>query len=41
MLVQLSSVQDGIDVLGKAHIRSTPSLQSSRNVAFETVPVIV
>ena len=39
--VQLNSVQDGIYALGKAHMRSTPSLGSfSPNFAFETVPVI-
>ena len=36
-LVQFNSVQDGIYVLGKAHIMcSTPSLRSFPNVAFET-----
>ena len=30
--VQFSSVQDGIYALGKAHMRSTPSLRSSPNV---------
>jgi len=34
-----SSVQDGIYALGKAHMRSTPSLRSFPNLAFETVPV--
>ena len=33
-----SSVEGGIYVLGKAHMRSTPSLRSFPNVAFETVP---
>ena len=36
-----SSVQDRIYALGKAHIRSTPSLRSFPNVGFETVPVLV
>ena len=31
----LNSVQDGIYVLGNAHMRSTPSLRSFPNVAFE------
>ena len=39
--VQFSSVQDGIYALGKAHIRSTPSLRSFPNVAFEAVPLFV
>ena len=34
---QLSSVQDGIYALGKAHMRSKPSLRSFPKVAFETV----
>ena len=34
-----SSVQDGIYALGKSHMRSTPSLTSFPNVAFETVPI--
>ena len=38
---KFSSVQDGIYALGKAHMRSTPSLRSSPNVAFETVPMFV
>ena len=36
-----SSVQDGMYALGIAHMRSTPSLRSYPNVAFETVPVFV
>ena len=36
--VQHSSVQDGICVFRKAHMRSTPSLRSFPNVAFEMVP---
>ena len=35
--LQFSSVRDGICALGKAHMRSTPSLRSFSNVAFETV----
>ena len=38
---KFSSVQGGIYALGKAHMRSTPSLRSFPNVAFETVPMIV
>ena len=41
MTVQFCSVQDGIYALGKAHMRSTPSLRSFPNVAFETVPMFV
>ena len=40
-LVKISSVQDSIYALGKAHMRSTPSLRSFLNVAFETVPMFV
>ena len=36
-----SSVQDGMQVLKKAHMHSTPSLRSFPNVAFETVPMLV
>ena len=36
-----SSVQDGIYALGKTHMRSTPTLTSFPNVAFETVPMLV
>ena len=36
-----SSIQDGICAVGKAHTRSTQSLRSVPNVAFETVPVFV
>ena len=39
--VQFSSVQDGIYALGIAHMRSTQSLKSFSNVAFETVPMFV
>ena len=35
--VQFSTVQDGINALGKAHMRSTPSLKSLPNFALETV----
>ena len=34
--LEFSVVQDGIYALGKALIRSTPSLRSFINVAFET-----
>ena len=39
--VLFSSVQDGIDALGKAHMRSTRlySIRSFPNVALETVSV--
>ena len=37
MLVQFSSVQGGIYVPGKAHMRSTPSLRRFPNVALEMV----
>ena len=39
--IQFNSVQNGIYALGKAHIRSTPSLRSLPNVAFEAVPMFV
>ena len=39
--VQFSSLQDGIPALGKALMRSTPSLRIVSNVAFETVPMFV
>ena len=38
---QFSSVHDGIYALGKAHMRSNPSLRSFANVAIETVPMFV
>ena len=42
MAIELNcSVQDGIYVLGKAHMRSNPSLRSIPNVTFETVPMSV
>ena len=34
--IQFRSVQDGIYALGKAYVRSAPSLRSFPNVAFET-----
>ena len=34
---ELSSVQGGIYALGKAHMRSTPSLRNVPSVAFETM----
>ena len=39
--VDFSSVQDGIYALGKAHMRSNPSLRSFPSVVFETVPMRV
>ena len=36
-----SSVQDGICALGKAHMRSIPSLRCFSNVAFEPAPMFV
>ena len=39
--MEFSSVQDDIYVFGKADMRSTPSLRSFFNVAFETVPMFV
>ena len=36
-----SSVQTGIYALGKAHLRSTPSLRCFTSVAFETVLMLV
>ena len=38
---RLSSVQDGICALKKAHMRPTPSLRRVPNVAFETAPLLV
>ena len=38
---QISSVQDGIYVLGKAHMCSTPSHRSFSSVVFETVPMFI
>ena len=39
--IHSSSVQDVIYALRKAHMRSTPSVRSFPNVAFETVPMFV
>ena len=39
--VQFTSVQDYIYALGKAHLRSTPSLTHFPNVTFETVSMFV
>ena len=39
--VQFSLAQDGIYALGKAHMRSTPSLWSFLNVAYETAPMVI
>ena len=41
LLRTVSSVEDGIYALGKAHMRSTRSLGSFPNVAFETVAMFV
>ena len=41
VVVMFSAVQDGICALGKAHMRSTPSVRSFPNVAFETVSMFV
>ena len=38
---QFSLVQDDIYALGKAHMRSNPSLRSFPKVAFEAVPIQV
>ena len=38
---QFSSIQDGVYALRKAYMRSTPSLRSFSNIAFETVPMCV
>ena len=40
VLIRISSVQEGIYALEKAHMRSNPSLRSFRNGAFETVPML-
>ena len=40
-LARFSSVQDGVYVLGKAYMRSTPFLRNVHIVAFETVPTLV
>ena len=39
--VQFSSVRDGVSVLRKARMCSTPSLRDFPNVAFQTVPVFI
>ena len=39
--VQFSSARYGIYALGKAHMRSTVSLRSFPNAAFERVPMLV
>ena len=39
--LQFTSVQDGIYVLAKAHMRSTPSVRSFPNIAFEMVSMFV
>ena len=36
-----SSVEDDMYALGKAHMRSTPSLRRFPNVAFQTVPMFL
>ena len=38
-VLKYSTVRGGIYALGKAHMRSTPSLRSFPNVAFVTVPM--
>ena len=38
---KFSSAQDGIYALGKAYMRSTPSLRSFPDVVFETIPMFV
>ena len=40
-VIEFNSVQDGIYALRKAHMRSTLSLRSFPNIAFETVPMFV
>ena len=40
-LLQFSSVLDGISVLGKARIDSTPSLKSFPDIAFEIMPMFI
>ena len=39
--VEFSSVQDGIYVLRKAHMRSIPSLRSFSAIVFKIVSVFV
>ena len=38
-ILQIKLGQDGIDVLGKAHMHSTLSLRSFPNIAFEMVMI--
>ena len=40
-IIEVSSVQNTVYALRKAHMRSSPPLRSYRNVAFETVPMSV
>ena len=40
-LVKNNNKSNGIYALGKSHMRSTPSLRSFPNVAFETVPLCI
>ena len=39
ILFYWTSVQEGVYVLEKAYMRSTPSLGSFTNIAFEVVPM--
>ena len=39
--VQISLVEDGIKVLGKAHMLSNPSLIGFSNTVIETIPMFV
>ena len=39
--ILFGSVQDGIYALGKAHMRSSPTLRRFPNVGFETIPMFV
>ena len=39
--IKLGSVLDGIYALGKAHMRSTPSLRRFPKVVFEMIPMFV
>ena len=40
-LLQFNSVLDGISVLGKARIDSTPYLKSFPDIAFEIMPMFI
>ena len=40
-VISISAVHDGIYVLGKARMHSTPSLRSFPTVTLETVPMLV